>query len=273
MAGRVLVSNAPYTLNTYKLHDYADINDMVLGAISLKSYPESPKQLFDIDHIRLVLKPLYFVTLSIHQAFTTSAGLIHEIDVSNEAYLFDGQTAESTNLDPDFYRPPDRNVQISPEYEWAVVPFENNMKVLPSKIKADMIARYTIRKSYRGGNNRVYTKKCVLAPRSIHIHDIIKIHVPAYTVKMRIMDHAYECIVTHNSSTVQMLSADWWTCDYCNSTKNLLLCNDCGHVGHASGLSPHGFTCKACRKTICKICVRTKKRMLFLTDRFCSDCE
>ena len=57
-----MVSDAPYTLNTYKLHDYADINDMVLGEMSLKSYPASPKQLFDIDHISLVLKPLYFVT-------------------------------------------------------------------------------------------------------------------------------------------------------------------------------------------------------------------
>ena len=266
--------NLPNEIYTYKLHPKEDIINLVPKIVNLESYPAESRQLLQVHKIDAVMMPLYHVTLSIHQAFTTSVGvIIDEIDVNHEPYLFSGVDGDLVSIDADFYPLSDMGTHPLPDYEHATVPFQCKGKQLQHRMQTAIIKHFTRQVRYVGGNNVTYSKKCSVNKRNIHIEDIAMIHVPTYDVEVRALQHRYKCSMTSNASGIKALNADWKQCHYCGSTSRLLLCNECGRVTHTAKKNSCGVECNICHKTLCKDCAHHQKRKLFFKYYSCSDCK
>lgn len=260
---------------TYDILDRRAVaGELRASASSLDSHPAPAADLMRVAGMRVGLRAMYFAAISIRQTFRTTVGVIHDIDVRGEPYMFDGGTGRPDGPDTvRFYGRPRLNADAMPKHDYTKTAFGLDGSTLRGRIISEMAAAHTARVTYKGRNNRTYTKTCVPSSRNVHVDDLRQVYLPTYYVDVRALDSGHSCRFEHNGRDSMVREQTWSRCHRCGSAKNLLLCNECGRVAHASWLGGHGFRCRRCRKTVCGKCVWKARRYLVFTARFCGDCR
>ena len=238
----------------------------------LDSHPEPATDLMHLADMRVSLRAMYFVSVSIRQTFSTSVGVIHETDVRDEHLMFDGSTgAPDESGGGDFFGNPSMDAAGLPE-DCDRTDFMLDEVTLRGHITQEMIDMHTEDVRYRGKNNITYTKKCVPSARNIQINNLRQVYVPHYDITVTALGQDHACGMEYNGAETRLLDPTWDKCYGCGS-RGSLLCNECGRVAHTAWVMSHGHRCRECAKTVCGLCVWNTRRLLFFNNRFCSDCK
>ena len=192
-----MVINPDRGVRTYGLYERDAIVGGLIRDAKLKSHPATPGQLLKLEDIVVLLKPMYLVTASIRQTFSTTVGVIHRLNKTGKEFLFDGMTGERLNMRKMFYNVPDTDMFTAPNYQYIRQTSQYTRPTIHSMVARDMVAKYTKTVSYRGGNNVSYRKVCTPSFNSVSIDRIIEFHVPVYKVKLRCKKRTYDSTMTH----------------------------------------------------------------------------
>ena len=274
-AGIELETGRMQKIYTYPVLDREAIaGDLQPLINSLDSRPAPAAGLMRVAGLHIRLSAMYFATISIQQSFSTSVGLIHQIDVRDRHYMFDGETGRLDESNrTSFFGRPHLVAADMPEHAYTKTGFELDGSTLRDRISEEMVAAHTAYVRYRGRNNATYGKSCAPTARNIHINNLRQVYVPRYDVALEALGSKHSCSLEHNGTSLRARSLTWARCHWCDSADSLLLCNECGRVAHASRFGAHGFYCRECGKTVCGSCVWKARRLLIFSSRFCSDCK
>lgn len=274
-AGIELETGRMQKIYTYPVLDrQAVAKDLQPLINKLDSRPVPAADLLRVADLHVRLRAMYFATISVQQSFSTSVGLIHQIDVRDRHYMFDGETGGLDGSDSvSFFGTPRLAAASMPEHAYTKTGFELDGSTLRDRIMEEMVEAHTTHVRYRGRNNTTYVKNCIPTVRNIHINNLRQVYVPRYDVALEALGSSHACSLEHNGTVPRARSMTWARCYGCGSADSLLLCNECGRVAHASRFGAHGFRCRECGKTVCGSCVWKARRHLIFSSRFCSDCK
>lgn len=263
-----------------KIHTYPVMDSKTAAAESVRladdmeSHPTPVSDLVRVSDIGIDMTAVYFATISIRQTFSTSVGIIHDMDIRDKDYMFDGSagTRDETGL-VDFFGPPRLGMDNTPDTVRSKTWFGFEESTLRDTIIQDMVSKHTTRVSYRGRNNTTYHKTCAPTARNIHINNLRQAYVPRHTITLDVLDTKHECVLEYNGTEARESKTRWARCHDCGKTGNTLLCNECGRIAHTSWIRSHGSHCRKCGKTLCGICVWKVRHLLVFSRKFCSDCR
>lgn len=244
------------------------------------SSPDNASKIIQLIPNKLKLEAKYLVKYDVDHDFNTSAGLIHSlhehdltliVDAENGSLMDSGSVSflgNSTLVEPTLIP-----VLACPTTR---TNFVLDKTTLTKMVKNYIIEAYTTPISYRGRNNVRYKKVCQPGERSIEIKDIKQVLLPRYDLLMKALDRQYLCSLIQNDNRVSITSTNLFVCRSCNRKidKKILLCNVCGNITHGPKFfRSHGFTCKNCKKTICRNCTYWTRRFLFFKKILCETCS
>lgn len=242
-----------------------------------QSHPCQASDLMSVIPLRLYLKANHLVKYSIEQTFKTSVGIVHQINTQNNEGLFktDGQL-----LKDDYQRFFSKALMSAYQKPTIACPIEreqfDHTSTLTDSVRNTLIDVYSTKVTYYGKNNVRYSKFCKVGPRSITFHDIKNILIPLYQVRLEYMKKSYDCQFLINQTDVKFTNkVELDLCSICKMMikESKLLCNDCGNIAHAPiFFGSHSYTCKNCKKTICKSCTYYWRRLLFFKRILCQEC-
>ncbi len=271
-AGIELLSDQTEKIYTYPIPEPGVIARALRPSIdNLDSQPTPAADLMRVTDTRAILRAMYFVSVSVQQAFKTSVGVVHVVDVRDERYMFDGETGKPDWSAGEFFGNPTVDAAKLPE-EHDRTGFMLDDVTLRKCITEEVIDVHTESVRYRGRNNSTYTKKCVPSARNVHIDNLRQAYVPRYDVVLKTLNQNHACGVEYNGAETKLLNPTWGHCAGCRAGPDIL-CNECGRVAHTSWFGAHGHRCSECGKTVCWLCVWSTRRFLFFKSRFCSDCK
>lgn len=269
---------------------------------NVEGAPHGPMDMLEIRPRKMRLVPYYVVNVDIEQTFSTSVGVIHEIDAKGLVAVFDASGGRCAKLDKFFEGV--RKVDVSDitpvacDHEYGE--FKLDVSTLKRIAVRNMINEHTEIVSYYGGNNVQYEKTCRPGPRSVHLNDVEYRFMPVLTVGLayarrgagRRKDRAdsgrqktaepgggrtYECVLAENGRTVRVDRDVCSVCGICGRVMDLergaLFCNDCGNFSHRPGIfQKESFRCHSCKKTICRRCSYWYRRFLLFKKKICESC-
>ena len=253
-AGIELETGRMQKIYTYPIPERQAIVGAMRSSIGkLDSYPASAADLVCVTNTRASVRAMYFVSVSVQQTFSTSVGVIHEVDVQDECGLFDGGTGLPDESGGDFFGNPGVDAAKLPD-DCDRTGFMFDEATLRKRITEVVAAKHTAHVRYRGRNNNTYGKKCVPSARNVHINNLRQVYVPRYDIAVSALDQNYTCSMEYNGTEARLLNPTWDQCYGCSSGP-IILCNGCGRVAHTSRMGSHGHRCRKCGKTVCGMCV------------------
>lgn len=271
---------------SFQILSLPDTVEKISRRFQYKSHPNTVKEFMQTNIEGTQLMPYYMIRASIRQTFSTSAGIIHEINRSELKYVLNGITGRFLMTDyVKFLRSgktcSPKNVRVQGD-NMRRERFMIGGSLISHYIEKRMIADHTKTVEYVAGNNATYYKECIPSKNAITIEDIKAVLVPMVCLKISFVERGYTCYVTHNGLDVKIDCPELCTCYTCGKKIKVgkkkgsgqgLLCNDCGAVSHApSFFRPHSHICKKCGKTLCRSCTYVSRRALFLRKKMCKSC-
>ena len=243
----------------------------------IQSYPKAASELMILIPKHLHLEPKYVIRASVHQIFSTSAGIIHQVNEPNIFYVFNKNGIAESSQQTDFLKNASISEFNTPEIACPITRgnFELATTTLSDHVKSQISRKYSVNVKYYGRNNVGYRKFCKIGPRSIIIHDTKSVLLPSYSLKLGCLKQNYEIEVMFNDKIYLFKKYNLDKCSICNKQlwDNKLLCNDCGSLAHKPKFfGSHSFVCKNCKKTICKNCAFWWRKMLFFKKILCENC-
>ncbi|HEY4674473.1 MAG TPA: hypothetical protein VIH48_00290, partial [Candidatus Bathyarchaeia archaeon] len=161
--------------------------------------------------------------------------------------------------------------------------FVKNFKDIKDSAREILRHLYTQTVSYYGANNVGYSKTCVPNKRDITIIDVKRAYLPVWSIGFSMLKNKYLVVATETAGNLNAFPANLTplpissnikvypdNCMICSQEldTNGYLCNECGIIVCHKDQA----TCKVCGKVICKNDVISKRRLLVLSDKYCSEC-
>lgn len=279
-AGYELVtSSGKGTIYTYPIGNNQLIENNVSKYLEkiLESKPNKIRNLIKIKNRKIQLRPEYYIKYLINAKFFTSVGCIHS--VQDEGFFFiDGITGGINDYLSNYFFHVSANKL---EREVIKTTRTHPFKVLSGYAKEIatkfVIEKYTIKKSYIGGNNQNYTKLCKPKKKDIIILDISQVYLPENNLDFYLnRKHRNLNMVDNGTSNFYVINQNFLVCEICGIALNErgILCNDCGNISHDmySSYKSHGFYCKDCGKSICRNCTSYYRKYLIFKNNVCNVC-
>jgi len=242
---------------------------------NLVSHPSPVSRILELYESRLRLWPAYRLRYSVHHDFHTSVGKIHSIHLDNLELLIDGangQAVESGIMRFLSNIPTLTREEVSEHISKAERGrFALDQTTLAKIAKETIADLHTEVVSYYGRNNVRYTARCTPGERSILIQDVTQTFVPEWFVSFFILSKQYSFRLIERPNDVYDLDHRL-SCRICQGriADSVLLCNSCGNIVHNT--RKEGCLCKACGKSICRLCTHWTRRWLILKSYFCEEC-
>ena len=253
---------------TYPLRDAAWLAGDILNRIPIESRPKAAADALSADIESVEMRPCWLARADIRQEFSASVGTIHAINEIGAAYLFDDADASVLGRyrgEPLYELPADAG-GAAPTGR-----FGHGIREMRDSMTDRLVGLYTETVRYAAGNGRIYEKRCAPARKSVKLNYVQKACLPAYTVVFRSRDRRYRVKALTSGAGIDILEDGLRVCGICGeAAPEAMLCSDCGNVTHSG--RRHGFSCRACGKTVCRACVRFERRMLVLRRHFCHSC-
>src|SRR5205807_7007083 len=122
-----------------------------------------------------------------------------------------------------------------------------------------IIKIHTKTKYYRGRNRQSYKKNCVPGDRDIFIADIRQLYFPSLELEFKLLNVGYTASVLQGpSGKILYRGDDLKECRVCSHPipGQAILCDTCGRTTHRERFlksRTHGFHCKKCKRTTCRL--------------------
>lgn len=245
------------------------------------SSPRNPLSMLSDGHRVVSYTPVYLIAYDVHSVFETSVGVVHRENVSKarmildggNGYLYDNNVAQFLESEPQikFSHPHDDFIGNLPT-------FRLNATSLNRIAKETIVRSHTRRVSYYGRNNQGYTKICTPGERDIYICDIRQLYLPTFRLDLKLGQIPYYIEGSHApSGRLLSISDNLRLCQLCHVRVNegAIICDVCGRVTHSGGLfvsSIHGFRCKKCGRTTCRLDGFWRRKYLFMKEMVCPNC-
>ena len=261
-------SNVPVL--TYPILDADSIASTVLRNASIKSHPDKAEDIFATSINSIKLHACWLVNATIKQDFKTSVGVIHSVDENSVSHVFDDS---SGNILDTFSG--ERLEEMPVDLDRTMIgtdEFKHDSKDIRGIMTDGLISEYTRTVKYSARNNkRRYEKLCKPAKKNVRLNHVQKVYMPAYSMTFKALEHEYSIKAVTKKDGIDMQGYGLLKCMICrDAVQDAMLCNDCGNITHRG--KKHGLECHVCDKTVCRICVRHTRRLLFLKRHFCSGC-
>jgi len=244
-----------------------------------QSSPNKVSEIIQIIPKNLKLEAKYLINYDVDQDFSTSVGLIRSLHEHDLTLIVDAENGSIMDSQYVFFLGNTTLMEPTHIPPLACPTTRTNFTIdkttLTKMIKNHLVDAYTESVSYRGRNNVSYTKVCQLGERSITINDTKQVLLPRYDLIIKVLDNQYGCSIIQNNKQVKLTSTNLYDCRICKKIidEKMLLCNACGNVTHGPKMfRAHGFTCKNCKKTICKNCTYWTRRFVFFKKILCEVC-
>lgn len=244
------------------------------------SHPKPPGEIIQLLGHDIQLQPAYFLTYSVNRDFTTSTGrVIHSIRAADAPLIVDGRNGELYTGDvADFFKECERKPLQDVDRLGIPRPFyllsESEAK---EKAVEGLIKSHTARVIYYAGRGRGRRVEKICSPSrtDIRIIYVEKIYLPKWELKYGALKTSYSVTTYAKPNNLLLLQNDFEKCAKCEkliAPEKRVLCNDCGKIGHTEFFTKHSFTCRGCKKTICKSCASERREWLILKRRYCKEC-
>ena len=255
---------------------------------SFETYRSSPNRTADLVKIKALswnAEPAYRVKYDIEEKFETTTYLLKDLKEHGQIIMIDGagkRMRDSAKYD---------FVNAAPLVDFdEIVSGKDFLRGTDSlldhfsisrqelvRIAEDMVIdTYTETIRYKGKNNVRYEKLCVPGRKSVRIADIKQVVIADYDVKIGILDREITRRVMDNTKSTMFIDSGIKCVDCSRGIEGGAgqVCNTCGNLTHARRMFwSCGFECKECKRTICPICTKSSRRMLFFKRRLCGQCS
>lgn len=277
---KILFSTSDSPIRSFPASDMPNLGQKLNVILErFQSYPKLASEIIQIIPNNLKLEAKYLVKCDIDHDFITHAGLIRSLHEHDLTLILDAE--DGSLMDSRYVSFLGNTTLIEPNQipklacTMTRTDFKLNKTTLTKMVKNYLIEAYTKTIPYTGRNNVSYQKVCQPGERSIAIKDIEQVLLPRYDLLLKALDNQYHCSLIQNDNQVNLTSTNLYNCRICNKTinKKILLCNACGKITHVPKFfRSHGFTCKNCKKTICRDCTYWTRQFLFFKKILCELC-
>lgn len=243
------------------------------------SHPKSSREVIQLSEHEIQPQPAYFLTYSVDRDFITSTGrIIHSIQLSDVPLLLDGRNGELYPSLAEFFKEcekiPLENVK---RLGLSRIPYLLSENEVKKRAVEELVKRHTTKVVYYAGKRggRRYKKICSPSRGDIKMIYIEKVYVPKWGLKYTALKTSYSVVACAKPNDLLLLQNDFEKCATCNKiikSEKRVLCNDCGKIGHAGFFTKHSFSCKNCKKTLCKSCAIERREWFILKRRYCGEC-
>ena len=250
----------------------------------LKGFDEKSTK---VEEMGLRLVPFYIADYSINATFSTSVGVIHQINEGSSILLTDkGELAQDSISDyllPLKHSISTINLTSLQDITLQKEEFVEPLKEIKKNAKDVLIRVYTENVSYYGANRRRYVKTCIPKQKDINILDCKPVYVPLWNILLSIWKSKYFIAGIENSdglmalpSNMIVLKADSAakiypdTCKICSREmeNEKFVCTECGMIT----CSNDSFKCKLCGRQICREHTSFRRKFLILSEKYCPQC-
>lgn len=253
---------------------------LYLGSFLL-SHPKSPAALLSDPRRSILYEPFFLITYEVNATFETAVGVVHREFVQAARLALHGISGNP--MDPDLLRflvvePQIPFVGAPEEFHGTLPTFRIDATSLRAIAKSTIIRMHTRKVRYTGRNNETYEKICEPGDRDVFINDISQAHVPFLCNNFRLLKAPFTALMVQGPSGRLLPRTDaFHVCGVCRSFINdrPILCNVCGRIAHVGGFflkSIHGFKCKRCGRTTCRLDGAWVRRALLLKALLCPSC-
>lgn len=281
-AGFVLVSTRdPVPVLSFSLSDRDALKRLLDAKVfcSFLSAPSVPSELFSVASRSITLKPAYLVRYSLRQDFSTSVGVLHQLNVDDARLLLEARNGDMLPQGLTMFLQQASVVPLKEALgQGGKIPqesFKLGGAELKEAAKTHIVSLHRAVISYTARNNRSYTLDCIPSKRNIFLKDIRQVYVPEQALDVRALSHQYKMNFVEDGQHIYWLEHPLiYRCCLCAATlEQGLLCNACGAIAHSPRIIfPHSFRCKVCKKTICKRCAFVVRRWGFFKKILCYQC-
>lgn len=243
----------------------------------LESKPFSILDSLEIRSRKISLIPIYSISYSIDAVFETNIGVVHH-ERGGGKFFLSGETGHAVDekITIHFKQTPICKLSSVDTSNITLSPF----KMLSNSVKESalnhIVRQHTHAVTYRGRNNRSYSKVCEPHKKDIEILDISQVYIPNNSVNFQLLGkNRFFEIADNGIPDFYVYRENVSFCEICNKQMKSkgLLCNECGTITHnQSFFFSHGFHCKSCGKTMCRKCARYYQKFIFFKVPICSDC-
>ncbi|MCW4006777.1 MAG: restriction endonuclease [Candidatus Bathyarchaeota archaeon] len=238
-----------------------------------------------IDTIKLSLVPSFMISYSIDATFSTSVGVIHEINGDFTLFLSDDEKILppkiTENLD---------ELNISPftlpteELNLEKNDFKNSIDDIETDAKEKVSIAQTEDVVYVGGNNHHYEKQCKPKHKDITILGIKQVYIPLWIVVSSIINKKYVLSVLDDDSELNVLPPDLLRlekssevdpypqscmCCYGDFRLGKFVCAECGKIT----CSKDNYICDSCGRQVCSDHIFNVRKYFFLKAKYCPACK
>lgn len=278
--GIKIVSDNSFSEHYYKPYaSEPEINNIQYSLFnSVKTYPRRIEQLITFRDLSSNFFTIYYINYGVHEQFSTSVGVVSEIDEDNEIILLKGSTGGEIEPEIMNFVKPNLISTFPPFSELdeginkTIITGKNiDLTTLSELAKAQIIRENTHTVKYKGKINRQYTKICKPSKNSIELKEIKSINVHYRHVKMTQLTFEKEFVCMDGSDSI-LLDHPIVLCDYCGRKNKLIVCDSCSLIADR-GIGGHGKRCRICKKTVCINCIYKHKKPSFIRGYICESCS
>ncbi|MDE2687148.1 MAG: restriction endonuclease [Chloroflexota bacterium] len=246
----------------------------------INSSPKTPEQLLSVVWKSSKWIPVYLVQYSLKQDFSTTVGVIHKVDVSDEWIVLNGEE-DGVKLPKRLAKLLGSCVHTLPEISdvfksatsMPSEQFDLDASALKDTAKERIVKIHSKSVEYWGRNNQNYKKKCVPSKRNIYLKNSRQVYLPIQELNIQAITHQYRLTLADNGRDVCYLDySALFTCKICDRGKKIearALCNSCGAITHRRHCSRQ---CNECDKTICRKCTYWTSKWLIFRKYLCREC-
>jgi hypothetical protein len=204
---------------------------------SVFSFPNTPSQLSKTKVVNTEFVPAYLLEYSLHQTFSTTVGVVHEVHVNNGRVLLNGENGSivpsilagivsSKSMVEDWH-------SLEPEHaKWGS--FRIDLFTAKRFGTEHIQQLHTETVGYVGRNNVRYTKECVPSISNILVKSLTQVYIPIFTVSFQILSRQHKVSLCGNPEKIEILGGVVNNCEVCGNPlhEERLLCNSCGKIVH-----------------------------------------
>ncbi len=248
----------------------------------LKGYPRTIGLMLNDFRRTVHFDPIYMITYDLDAVFSTSIGVVHREQAHQAKVAIDGSKGSELNPAVTQFIAPEAQadfLEVPHDFRGKLLNFRIDSTTLRNNTKSIIAGKHARVVTYHARHNRRrYQKTCVPSDRDIAIINVRQVYLPRLELSFKLLQTPYVATLFHApSGRILPRFTDATTCRVCHGSipAKGIICDTCGRSTHSGGFfvnSKHGFRCRRCKRTTCRIDGAWTRRLFVLKALLCPAC-